>query len=532
MCVKSIVVPPTIKAFNCLTKLNKTMNKTFLVGLMAILLAVSMPCVSARKATLSKAPKAAMADIEFSVADQQFVITDQSFDVLFTLSGGAPNQIKFEPTQAAQDSGFNVVLDWEVFDPVNNPQISVPRPFLIKPGDYACVLSMRDSTATDSAVSVPFTLSVYQISFDMNKSAVVCGDDNYFTVALYDIVGEPNQIKLLVDTSIIKDRSVVETPWMPFNLENPYFTLDMSRIAEGVTITDGVQIGLRDSTTRDTTMEKVYATKVVVDTIVTSDSIDHIDTTTLYIIAAEDSLVYNSDSTQIDTVYLKGDTLSSEIKYDTIFAGGDTLFVETIVVDSTSWTLEQTQSSTAWVAHNFIQIGRGMDPEYLKTKFDNCLIFVDNSGRHNGAYTFSSYQWYKDGVRLEGATQQYYYETDANGNLIPLNGSYNVVVTTSEGLVKTLCPVNFSGAQNAPVHRSSLIYPNPVNEGQQPILQTFYSQEELDESVMRIYDLQGSLAYIQVGLSEYNILPWLPTNMYLVRIETPQQTETLKFIVK
>ena len=277
---------------------------------------------------------------------------------------------------------------------------------------------------------------------------------------------------------------------------------------------------------------QVFETKIIVDTVVLSDSVGKIDTITLYILAEADSLVYNEDSTVVDTIFHLGDTIATELKFDTTFVGGDSLFLETVVIDSTKWTWQRTEDAMAWAAHNFIQVGRGMDSDYMKTKFDNCLIFVDNSGRKDGSYTFTSYQWYKDGELLNGATSQYYYETDEAGNLIPLNGSYNVVVTTSEGLVKTLCPLTFYAAQSAPFDRSTIIYPNPVNEGQQPVLHAFYSEEVLEESVLRVYDLQGRLAYIQVGLNEYNTLPSLPANMYVVRVETPQQTETIKFIVK
>ena len=622
MRVKSIVAPLRLNTFNCLTKLNKTMNKTFVVGVTALLLAVCMPCASARKLAHSKAPKAEQSDIVFTVANQQFMITEQSFDLSLSVTSGAPNQIRIEPTQAAKDSGFVVSSDWSAFEADSVSHFSIPRPNRIKPGDYACALSIRDSLQPESEVSASFVITIEQISFEMERTLIVCGEDNdVVTIELRNIKGDPNTVKLLVLDSVLRHSGIIREIDMPFDKSKPYLDIDLSRVGVGVSYSDMVQVALvnEDPTMLDTIEVVDYLTIVTRDTLLDftiistpagtvevthtdslffeSDSI-RIDSSkvereihvgdTLFVdendtilaevdsiiyhadtihlageldsvrVIVEDSVIYDiayavNDSTQalrVDSIIAENDTVINGVEYhagdlirldsvmvDTVLV--DTLseipaeyIIESVVVDSTQQTTVLKEVDIIWAAHNFAVLGRGVEDDFLDTKFDNCLIFVDNSGRQAGAPIFTSYQWYKDGVRINGATEQYYYETDGNGNLLPLNGSYSVVVTTSDGYTNTLCPMYFNGQRQVIERKSSIVYPNPAENGIQPTLHVFMSESELNESVLRIYDLKGELAYILVGLSEYNTLPSLPANMYVILLESPAQTESIKFIVK
>jgi hypothetical protein len=65
---------------------------------------------------------------------------------------------------------------------------------------------------------------------------------------------------------------------------------------------------------------------------------------------------------------------------------------------------------------------------------DNDVLFVDNSGKHDEkGLTFVSYQCYKNGEPIKGATNQYYYEY--NG----LNGYYQVIMTGTDGVEYRSC---------------------------------------------------------------------------------------------
>ena len=66
----------------------------------------------------------------------------------------------------------------------------------------------------------------------------------------------------------------------------------------------------------------------------------------------------------------------------------------------------------------------------------NDVLFVDNNPT-NGApaadMRFTTFQWYKDGVAVNGATEQSYYEPEG------LNGAYQVLMTGTDGVLYRSC---------------------------------------------------------------------------------------------
>jgi hypothetical protein len=64
----------------------------------------------------------------------------------------------------------------------------------------------------------------------------------------------------------------------------------------------------------------------------------------------------------------------------------------------------------------------------IHTKFDD-VVFVDNSGKN-----FATYQWYKNGVEIPGATKQFYADP------LGLSGSYSVKIQTVAGETIFSCP--------------------------------------------------------------------------------------------
>ena len=78
----------------------------------------------------------------------------------------------------------------------------------------------------------------------------------------------------------------------------------------------------------------------------------------------------------------------------------------------------------------------------------NDVLGLQND-RYNGGFVFSTYQWYKNGVAIDGATNYYLYVSDG----LDMNAEYSVVVTTADGKRMSVCPytpVNMSGVQNIP----------------------------------------------------------------------------------
>ena len=74
---------------------------------------------------------------------------------------------------------------------------------------------------------------------------------------------------------------------------------------------------------------------------------------------------------------------------------------------------------------------------YVHRKW-NDVVFVDNSDKNcepncESDLVFVSYQWYRDGVAIEGATEQSYYEYEG------LNGVYSVDMIATDGTVYRSC---------------------------------------------------------------------------------------------
>lgn len=88
-------------------------------------------------------------------------------------------------------------------------------------------------------------------------------------------------------------------------------------------------------------------------------------------------------------------------------------------------------------------------PEYVfRQKFDNVLAVYTTA--FNGGYTFTRYQWYKDGEPIDGATSSIYHTTDP----LPAGATYYVLLTREDGLVLPSCEQtiesNNANAQSAP----------------------------------------------------------------------------------
>ena len=94
---------------------------------------------------------------------------------------------------------------------------------------------------------------------------------------------------------------------------------------------------------------------------------------------------------------------------------------------------------------------------YIHSKYDK-VLFVDNEPNTAESLTFVRYQWYKDGVRLEGETGQYYHENGAT-----LRGTYYADLTTIENGVEVTyqscdiyLPVGSSGTPTPPREQAQM----------------------------------------------------------------------------
>lgn len=155
----------------------------------------------------------------------------------------------------------------------------------------------------------------------------------------------------------------------------------------------------------------------------------------------------------------------------------------------------------------------------IRQHWDDVLVFDNSSGN------FVSYQWYKNGSAIAGATKQYYSE----GQI--LNGSYYAVATTQNGEQITSCTLEVSGES---VSNKLMVVPNPVRATTEFAVEASFEQEALNEATISIIDLNGRLLQtIPVAGSKTMITAPAQTGIYVVIVNLSDGTrKTVNLLVQ
>ena len=131
--------------------------------------------------------------------------------------------------------------------------------------------------------------------------------------------------------------------------------------------------------------------------------------------------------------------------------------------------------------------------DYIVTKFDD-VVLCDNKTN-----SFSSYQWYKNGKSIDGATNQFYNDP------LGLVGAYSLKLKTVGGQDLQTCPrvLNIPKVKKVSVS----VYPNPMRANQESTIKiTGISNEELQGAVMSVYNIQGIRVYSTKTVEQINSL--------------------------
>ena len=132
--------------------------------------------------------------------------------------------------------------------------------------------------------------------------------------------------------------------------------------------------------------------------------------------------------------------------------------------------------------------------------------------KKNGGYDFTAYQWYKNGVLMEGETEAYIYQTLEEG------AEYSVLLTDSAGVSAMSCPI-------IAVHkRDSSAYPTVVSSRRKIRISLPQTAQVI------VYDITGNQLYAQnceLGVT------WLSRDfrqgIYLVAIYQDKKTKPLTY---
>ena len=131
--------------------------------------------------------------------------------------------------------------------------------------------------------------------------------------------------------------------------------------------------------------------------------------------------------------------------------------------------------------------------DFIVTKFDDVVLF------DNKTINFGSYQWYKNGKAINGATGQFYNDP------LGLVGAYSLKLKTVGGQDLQTCSkvLNIPKAKKVSVS----VYPNPMRANQESTVKiTGLSDEELQGAVMNVYNIQGIRVYSTKTVEQINSL--------------------------
>jgi hypothetical protein len=124
-------------------------------------------------------------------------------------------------------------------------------------------------------------------------------------------------------------------------------------------------------------------------------------------------------------------------------------------------------------------------------------LYPDVISFDNSCQIFATYQWYKDGIPIVGATKQFY--SDNTG----LNGSYSLKMTTLDGQVLYTYAKIIVGTS----FKYLSVYPNPVKPNQTLTVEVSgFDSQELENSTITIYSTQGVLVYQLSNVETLNLL--------------------------
>jgi hypothetical protein len=155
--------------------------------------------------------------------------------------------------------------------------------------------------------------------------------------------------------------------------------------------------------------------------------------------------------------------------------------------------------------YNF-QFTINLSSDFIIPKFDD-VVLCDNSSK-----LFVTYQWFKDGVLIDGATKQFYNDPDG------LIGAYSLKVTTTDNQTLYTC----SKVLNVPLTKKISVFPSPLKMNQSCTVKlTGMSDTELAGSELSVYSIQGILVYHSTKVEKINSL-YLPSidGMYLGNVTT------------
>ncbi|MCQ2189916.1 MAG: hypothetical protein MJZ00_08430 [Paludibacteraceae bacterium] len=182
-------------------------------------------------------------------------------------------------------------------------------------------------------------------------------------------------------------------------------------------------------------------------------------------------------------------------------------------------TLINAEGCDSFVEINIV-VEKDLGYPVIVDKFGYTLFCNNNIGN----VKFATYQWYKDGIAIPGATKEYYEE--AKGN--KLNGCYQVEVTSDTGREYA------SEIYCVDKGRELKLYPNPISPNESLTIDYPFTDEEKKHLLVEIYDANGIMIN-DIVPSSYPIhleAPSIPGHYFILILESNERMLDARFIVR
>ena len=254
--------------------------------------------------------------------------------------------------------------------------------------------------------------------------------------------------------------------------------------------------------------------------------VSHIEfTDALYETGCSDSVALAN--TQLTFNVISGGVPSQET-YRIYAADGITLLQDSLPITGNFVTIDMTGYAAG--TYDFIveidectypvTVRVNMPNTIFEQRWDDVLV-CNNNPANNGGYNFVSYQWYKNGAPINGATGQYYNEIGG------LNGEYYLWLKDDQGNEYFTCPQTYSKEV------SISVYPNPATVNQDITIELPLTPEELEGAVLDIFDAKGALVQHITDLQPITkVSGFKAQGAYFGRIVTgTEDVKAVKFII-
>jgi hypothetical protein len=162
----------------------------------------------------------------------------------------------------------------------------------------------------------------------------------------------------------------------------------------------------------------------------------------------------------------------------------------------------------------------------LQSKFGNMITVYDSA--YNGGYVFTEYQWYENGVKLEGETKSFF--TLGEGEQFLANDCYYLEVRRKDdgGVMRTceVCPAGGTAIEDV---YSSEPYIIPTVLKSQQLMRI----ENLEKGEVCIFTMSGQQVGTYAVDSDEIVDIYAPSEsgVYLVQVVTASETFITKIII-